>query len=111
VKLDNLIQIAHNCVIGAHTVIAGCTGISGSTRVGRNCMIGGGVGIVGHVEICDNVVISGFSLVAKSIVKPGTYTSGMPLMPHDQWLRNAAHLRRLDRIAAAAKGRAVEDDE
>jgi UDP-3-O-[3-hydroxymyristoyl] glucosamine N-acyltransferase len=112
VKLDNLIQIAHNCVIGAHTVVAGCTGISGSTRVGRNCMIGGGVGIVGHVEICDNVVISGFSLVAKSIMKPGTYTSGMPLMPHDEWLRNAAHLRRLDRIAQAVKGRkAGEDDE
>jgi UDP-3-O-[3-hydroxymyristoyl] glucosamine N-acyltransferase len=105
VKLDNLIQIAHNCVIGAHTVIAGCTGISGSTTIGRNCMIGGGVGIVGHVHVCDNVVISGFSLVAKSIVKPGTYTSGMPLMPHDEWLRNAAHLRRLDRIAQAAKGR------
>ena len=113
VKLDNLIQIAHNCVIGAHTVIAGCTGISGSTTVGRNCMIGGGVGIVGHVSICDNVVISGFSLVAKSIAKPGTYTSGMPLMPHDEWLRNAAHLRRLDRIARAAKGKKAgdEDDE
>ena len=112
VKLDNLIQIAHNCVIGAHTVIAGCTGISGSTTVGRNCMIGGGVGIVGHVTIADNVVISGFSLVAKSIVKPGTYTSGMPLMPHDEWLRNAAHLRRLDRIAqAAGKKPAGEDDE
>lgn len=112
VKLDNLIQIAHNCVIGAHTVIAGCTGISGSTTIGRNCMIGGGVGIVGHVSVADNVVISGFSLVAKSIVKPGTYTSGMPLMPHDEWLRNAAHLRRLDRIAQAAKRKpAGEEDE
>ena len=96
VKLDNQIQVAHNCVIGAHTVVAGCTGISGSTKIGRHCMIGGGVGIVGHVEICDHVVISGFSLVAKSILKPGTYTSGMPLMPHAEWLRNAAHLRRLD---------------
>ena len=105
VKLDNLIQVAHNCVIGAHTVIAGCTGISGSTTVGRNCMIGGGVGIVGHISICDGVTVSGFSLVAKSIVKPGTYTSGMPLMPHDDWLRNAAHLRRLDRIAQAVKDR------
>jgi UDP-3-O-[3-hydroxymyristoyl] glucosamine N-acyltransferase len=110
VKLDNLIQVAHNCVIGAHTVIAGCTGISGSTKVGRNCMIGGGVGIVGHVEICDNVVISGFSLVAKSIVKPGTYTSGMPLMPHGEWLRNAAHLRHLDRIAQQAKARKAGGD-
>ena len=96
VKLDNQIQVAHNCVIGAHTVIAGCTGISGSTRIGKHCLIGGGVGIVGHVEICDGVTISGFSLVAKSILKPGTYTSGMPLMPHADWLRNAARLRRLD---------------
>ena len=119
VKLDNLIQIAHNCVIGAHTVIAGCTGISGSTRVGRHCLIGGGVGIVGHVEICDGVTISGFSLVAKSILKPGTYTSGMPLMPHAQWLRNAAHLRRLDELArgrraddiAGQRGKAGDDSE
>jgi UDP-3-O-[3-hydroxymyristoyl] glucosamine N-acyltransferase len=109
VKLDNLIQVAHNCVIGAHTVIAGCTGISGSTTIGRHCMIGGGVGIVGHISICDGVTISGFSLVAKSIVKPGTYTSGMPLMPHDDWLRNAAHLRRLDRIAQAVKDRKAGD--
>src|SRR5947199_221025 len=96
VKLDNQIQVAHNCVIGAHTVVAGCTGISGSAKIGRHCLIGGGVGIVGHVEICDGVTISGFSLVAKSILKPGTYTSGMPLMPHARWLRNAARLRRLD---------------
>jgi len=54
--------------------------------------------------------ISGFSLVAKSIVKPGTYTSGMPLMPHGEWLRNAAHLRRLDRIAQQAKGRKAGGD-
>ena len=108
VKLDNLIQVAHNCVIGAHTVVAGCTGISGSTKIGRHCLIGGGVGIVGHVEICDHVVISGFSLVAKSILKPGTYTSGMPLMPHADWLRNAAHLRRLDAALTQRKKRAGE---
>ena len=114
VKLDNQIQVAHNCVIGAHTVIAGCTGISGSTKIGRHCMIGGGVGIVGHVEICDHVVISGFSLVAKSILKPGTYTSGMPLMPHAEWLRNAAHLRRLDETLTGRKhkaGEALERDD
>jgi len=99
VKLDNQIQVAHNCVIGAHTVIAGCTGISGSVTIGRNCMIGGGVGIVGHLSICDHVTISGMTLVAKSITRPGTYTSGLPMMPHAQWLRNAALLRRLDRIA------------
>jgi len=102
VKLDNQIQVAHNCVIGAHTVIAGCTGISGSVTIGKNCMIGGGVGIVGHISICDHVTISGMTLVAKSITRPGTYTSGLPMMPHAQWLRSAAQLRRLDRIAGRA---------
>jgi UDP-3-O-[3-hydroxymyristoyl] glucosamine N-acyltransferase len=95
VKLDNQIQVGHNVVIGAHTVIAGCTGISGSVRIGRDCLIGGAVGIVGHIEICDGVTISGFTFVTKSINKPGTYTSGMPVMPHAEWLRNVAHLKRL----------------
>src|SRR5450432_169612 len=99
VKLDNQIQIAHNCVIGAHTVIAGCTGISGSVTVGKHCMIGGGVGLVGHITICDHVTISGFSLITKSITEPGTYTSGLPFMPHAEWLRNAVHLRRLGEMA------------
>jgi len=104
VKLDNQIQVAHNCVIGAHTVIAGCTGISGSVTIGKNCMIGGGVGIVGHISICDRVTISGMTFVTKSITEPGTYTSGLPFMPHAQWLRNAAQLRHLDEIARRARG-------
>jgi len=112
VKLDNQIQIAHNCVIGAHTVIAGCTGISGSVRIGRDCLIGGGVGIVGHLQICDGVTISGFSFVTKSITEPGTYTSGTPAMPHAQWLKNAVHLRRLDEIVRRIpKGSTGEDRE
>jgi UDP-3-O-[3-hydroxymyristoyl] glucosamine N-acyltransferase len=103
VKLDNLIMIAHNCRIGAHTVIAGCTGISGSTTVGRHCVIGGGVGLVGHIAICDGTTISGFTLITKSITKPGVYTSGLPFMAHADWLRNAAQLRHLDEIAAAVR--------
>jgi UDP-3-O-[3-hydroxymyristoyl] glucosamine N-acyltransferase len=99
VKLDNLIQIAHNVVIGAHTVVAGCTGISGSTTVGKHCMIGGGVGLVGHISICDHVTVSGMSLITKSITEPGTYTAAIPFMPHAEWLRNAVHMRRLDEIA------------
>ena len=110
VKLDNLIQIAHNCVIGAHTVIAGCTGISGSVSVGRNCMIGGGVGLVGHISICDNVTISGMSLITKSITEPGTYTSGIPFMAHGEWLRNAVHLRRLDKMAQQLRKAGGERD-
>jgi UDP-3-O-[3-hydroxymyristoyl] glucosamine N-acyltransferase len=103
VKLDNLIQVAHNCRIGAHTVIAGCTGISGSVTIGRDCLIGGGVGIVGHLSICDGVTISGFTFVTKSITEPGTYTSGMPIMAHGEWLRNAAQLRHLDELARRVK--------
>ncbi len=95
VKLDNQIQIGHNCHIGAHTVIAGCTGISGSTRVGKNCRIGGGVGLVGHLEICDGTTISGFSLITKSILEPGVYTSSIPSQPHREWMETLAHLRSL----------------
>jgi len=111
VKLDNQIQVGHNCVIGAHTVIAGCTGLAGSVTIGRDCMIGGGVGIVGHLTICDRVTISGFSFVTKSITAPGTYTSGMPVMAHGEWLRNAAQLRHLDELARLVKKKAGEDRE
>jgi UDP-3-O-[3-hydroxymyristoyl] glucosamine N-acyltransferase len=110
VKLDNQIQVGHNCIIGAHTVIAGCTGISGSVTIGRNCMIGGGVGIVGHLTICDGATISGFTFVTKSVTEPGTYTSGMPLMPHAQWLRNSAHLRHLDELARRVPKKTTGDD-
>jgi UDP-3-O-[3-hydroxymyristoyl] glucosamine N-acyltransferase len=99
VKLDNLIQVAHNVRIGAHSVIAGCVGISGSVTIGRHCMVGGGAGFVGHISICDNVTISGYSFITKSITQPGTYTSGMPFMPHAEWLRNTVYVRRLYKIA------------
>ena len=110
VKLDNQIQIGHNCVIGAHTVIAGCTGISGSVTVGRECTIGGGVGMVGHISICDRVTVSGFTLVTKSITEPGTYTSAMPFMPHGEWLKNAVHLRHLDRLAGELRKLSAGDE-
>jgi UDP-3-O-[3-hydroxymyristoyl] glucosamine N-acyltransferase len=95
VKLDNQIQIGHNCRIGAHTAIAGCAGIAGSTRIGRNCRIGGSAMISGHLDIADDVEISGGTLVAKSILSAGTYTSVFPLSPHGEWLRNASLLRNL----------------
>lgn len=111
VKLDNQIQIGHNCAIGAHTVIAGCTGIAGSVTIGRDCLVGGGVGIIGHLAICDGVTISGYSFVTKSITKPGTYTSGTPTMPHGEWLRNSAHLRHLDEIVRRIpKKKSLGDD-
>ncbi|APV52112.1 UDP-3-O-(3-hydroxymyristoyl)glucosamine N-acyltransferase [Betaproteobacteria bacterium GR16-43] len=93
-KLDNQIQVGHNCVIGDHTVIAGCVGIAGSVRIGKRCRIGGAAGISGHIEICDGVTVSAMTLVMKSIKKPGTYTSALPLMPHDEWLKWAVHVRK-----------------
>lgn len=95
VKLDNQIQIAHNCHIGANTVIAGCTGVSGSTTIGKNCRIGGGVGIVGHLNICDGVTVTGFTMITKSITEPGIYSSGMPGVQHKNWMETLVHLRHL----------------
>ena len=96
VKLDNQIQVGHNVTIGAHTAVAGCVGISGSTTIGRRCMIGGGVGIAGHLTIADDVVVTGCSLVSASIRQAGSYSSGMPAVETQRWRRMVAHLRRLD---------------
>lgn len=99
VKLDNLIQIAHNVEVGDHTAIAGSAGIAGSSKVGKRCMIGGQSGISGHLVIGDDVVISGDTLVTKSISEPGQYTSNLPVQKHADWVRNFSHLRHLDSMA------------
>jgi UDP-3-O-[3-hydroxymyristoyl] glucosamine N-acyltransferase len=99
VKLDNLIQLAHNVEVGAHTAMAACTGISGSSRIGRNCTLAGAVGVVGHVEIGDDVHVSGMSMVSRSIRDPGVYTGSIPAMPHAEWRRNFARLKQLDDMA------------
>jgi len=103
VKLDNLIQVAHNVEIGQHTAIAGCTGIAGSTTIGERCAIGGGVGIVGHLQIADDVVITGQTFVAQSITDRGTYSSGVPMEPVSKWRRNYLRFRQLDEIARRIK--------
>lgn len=99
VKLDNQIQIGHNCHIGAHTAIAGCVGIAGSTHIGRRCRIGGSAMIGGHLQIADDVEISGATAVPKSISRPGTYTALYPIAAHEDWLRNGAHVRHLEALA------------
>lgn len=109
VKIDNLVQVGHNVHIGAHTVVAGCVGISGSTVIGRRCMLGGAVGIAGHLELGDDVVVTGLSMVSRSLKEPGMYSSGMPAVPAAQWRRMVARLRRLDaleRRLAALESRA-----
>jgi UDP-3-O-[3-hydroxymyristoyl] glucosamine N-acyltransferase len=118
VKLDNLIQIGHNVRIGAHTAIAACTGVSGSTTIGRRCMIGGHVGFAGHISIADDVVITGFSAVSRSIADAGVYSSTIPFEEARSWRRLVARfkrsglleerVRRLER-ATGIKSRQEED--
>ena len=103
VKLDNLIQIGHNCVIGAHTVIAGCVGIAGSARIGKHCKIGGAAMVLGHLEIADNVTISPGSMITRSLTKSDTYTALMPFQTHRAWLNTAAKIRHLDDFADKIK--------
>ncbi|HET8744186.1 MAG TPA: UDP-3-O-(3-hydroxymyristoyl)glucosamine N-acyltransferase, partial [Ramlibacter sp.] len=107
VKMDNLIQIGHNCRIGAHTAIAGCVGIAGSATIGRHCMLGGAAMILGHLSIADGVTISSGTFVARSIHKPGLYTGIFPIDDNANWEKNAATLKQLhtlrDRIKALEK--------
>jgi UDP-3-O-[3-hydroxymyristoyl] glucosamine N-acyltransferase len=103
VKLDNLIQIGHNCVIGAHTVIAGCVGVAGSAKIGRHCKIGGAAMILGHLEVADHVTISPGSMITRSLLKAETYTALMPFQTHQAWLKTAAKIRHLDDMAIKIK--------
>jgi len=103
VKIDNLVQIGHNCRIGAFTVIAGCAGIAGSTNIGRHCMIGGAVGIAGHVTLADYVIVTAQSGVSKSLLKPGMYTSAFPAVNHADWNKSAAIVRNLDKMRERIK--------
>jgi len=103
VKLDNLVQVAHNVVIGAHTAIAACTGIAGSAKIGRHCTIGGAAMIFGHIEIADGTRISTNTLITKSLPKAGTYTSALPFSEHEVWQKNAVHMRNLDKLVKRIK--------
>lgn len=96
VRIDNLVMIAHNVRVGAHTVIAALSGVSGSTRIGRNCMIAGNVGFAGHIEVGDGAVITGQSSVTRSLKGPGMYSSTMPAMDVSLWRRLVARLKHLD---------------
>lgn len=98
-KLDNQIQVGHNCVIGKNVVISGCTAIAGSVQIGDGCMIGGAAMITGHLSIVSGAVISAGTFIAKNITKPGQYTSVFPVEEHDRWLHNAAQIRHLAKLA------------
>ena len=95
VKLDNLIQIAHNVEIGSNTVIAAQSGVSGSTKIGKNVMVGGQVGIVGHIQIADGSKINAQSGVTKSMKIPNSAVTGSPAFDYTSALRAQAAARKL----------------
>jgi len=103
VKIDNLVQIAHNVSIGDHSAMAAQVGIAGSTRIGRHCVFGGASGINGHLAIADGVQLTGMSMVTSNLDEAGVYSSGVPAQPNLQWRKNAARYRQLDRMARRLK--------
>jgi UDP-3-O-[3-hydroxymyristoyl] glucosamine N-acyltransferase len=106
VKIDNLVQIAHNVHIGEHTVMAAMSGVAGSTKVGKRCMIAGGVVMINQLTICDDVLFTFRSVVTRSVTVPGTYSGSLPAEEAALWRRNAARFKSLD--ALADRLRAVE---
>ncbi len=103
VKLDNLIQIAHNVDIGRNTVIAAQTGVSGSTKIGQNCIIGGQVGIVGHIHLADGTKINAQSGLSKSITTPNSSLTGSPAYDYKSSLKSQAIFRNLPDLEKRVK--------
>ncbi|HEX2139774.1 MAG TPA: UDP-3-O-(3-hydroxymyristoyl)glucosamine N-acyltransferase [Woeseiaceae bacterium] len=109
VRLDNLVQIAHNVRLGEHTAMASLSGISGSTVVGKRCMFGGQSGVVGHITICDDVMVGGATMISKDIREPGFYTGSFPAEKDRDWKRKVARFRRLDELVQRL--RKLEEDD
>jgi len=103
VKIDNQIQIGHNVKIGEHSIFAAGTLIAGSTEIGAYCQVAGAVAIAGHLKIADNVIITGKSMVIKSIDKAGVYSSGIAVDENKKWRRNAIRFGQLDEMAKTIK--------
>ena len=95
VKLDNHIQVAHNCEIGENTVIAALTGIAGSVKIGAGCRIGGQVGFAGHNKVADGVQIQAKSGIAGDILEPNSGIAGAPNQPYKDWVRSSIEVKNL----------------
>lgn len=99
-KIDNLVQIGHNVVVGEHAVLCGQAGVGGSSRIGRGAVLAGQVGISDHAEVGDGATVTGQGGVVRGgVVPPGSVVSGMPTAPHREFLRRAAWLARLPELA------------
>ncbi|MAA64466.1 MAG: UDP-3-O-(3-hydroxymyristoyl)glucosamine N-acyltransferase [Alteromonadaceae bacterium] len=99
VKLDNLVQIAHNVSVGDHTAMAAFVGVAGSTTIGRHCVFGGASGISGHLKVGDQVHLTGMTMVTRDLPEPGVYSSGVPVDTNRRWQKNAVRFRQLDDLA------------
>ena len=107
VKLDNLIQIAHNVEVGKNTVVAAQTGVSGSSKIGDNCMIGGQVGLAGHMKLANKTVVLAQSGLSRTITKEGEMMMGSPAFERGKYLKAAAVFRRLPEMINRIKD--IED--
>ena len=103
VKLDNQIQVGHNAKIGEHSILAGASGVSGSTTIGKRCMFGANAGVGGHINIGDDVILAGRAMVTKSVSGPGAYASGTGHFEIQEWRKIVARLRHLDEMARRLK--------
>lgn len=103
VIIDNQVQVGHNCVIDDHSCICGATGIAGSCHIGKYVVIGGGCGVNGHISICDQVQVTGYTMIVADITEPGVYSSGQPAMKNRDWLKNTARLRQIDTLYSRVK--------
>ena len=101
-KLDNLVQIAHNVVVGEDCILVSQSGIAGSSKIGNHCTFGGQAAIAGHLTVGDNVMIGGRG-GATGNVAPNQILSGLPLMPHKQWLRATMTLPKLPEMRKEMK--------
>ncbi|CAA0108826.1 UDP-3-O-acylglucosamine N-acyltransferase [BD1-7 clade bacterium] len=110
VIIDNQVHVAHNCVIGQGSALAGCVGLAGSSIIGKFCTLAGGVGIAGHLSICDHVHVTGMTMVTKSITEPGAYSSGTPMMPTRDWKRSAVRFGQLDKLQTRVKKLETDSD-
>lgn len=99
VIVDNHVQIAHNVQVGENTAMAAFTGISGSTIIGKNCTFAGRAGCVGHITLCDGSHLTGGTIVTKSLVEPGSYSSGTMFSKTREWKKSAVRFNQLDDLA------------
>ncbi|AWB68142.1 UDP-3-O-(3-hydroxymyristoyl)glucosamine N-acyltransferase [Saccharobesus litoralis] len=98
VKIDNLVHIAHNVEVDENTAIAGGVIMAGSTYIGKRCTLAGGVALNGHIQLADDVHVTGFSMVTKSLPEAGVYSSGQPATTNKEWRRNTVKLRQVESL-------------